>query len=130
MASTAKSALWLLFPWAAGDPRRLLPTSLAAQLADVPGVVKNRLRLLQVIARRLSEAAGANVPERRDQPVETIRTQNVQLCTAYAIINSAMPKPPTDATEVLPGVTASQCQLSELASRATRNRQASTEDSV
>ena len=46
----------------------------------------------------------APIPQAPAPPsAETIRTQNVQLCTAYAIINSAMAKPAANATDVLPG---------------------------
>jgi hypothetical protein len=55
----------------------------------------------------------APIPQAPAPPsAETIRTQNVQLCTAYAIINSAMAKPAANATDVLPGVSGLRLALS------------------
>jgi hypothetical protein len=58
--------------------------------------------------------AAAPIPQAPAPPsAETIRTQNVQLCTAYAIINSAMPKPQENALQVLPGVNGLRWALAE-----------------
>ncbi|MBU8820736.1 hypothetical protein KL864_33240 [Mycolicibacterium goodii] len=44
---------------------------------------------------------------------ETIRAQNIQLCTAYATINSAMPSPAENAMQVLPGTNGLRLALQE-----------------
>ncbi len=46
-------------------------------------------------------------------PAETVQTQSIQLCTAYATINSAMPKPQSNALEVLPAVNGLRIALND-----------------
>lgn len=62
---------------------------------------------------RPSQANTAQPQAPTPPSAETIRAQNVQLCTAYATINSAMPKPQDNALQVLPGVNGLRLALAE-----------------
>lgn len=55
----------------------------------------------------------APVPATPTYSAATIQAQNIQLCTAYATINSAMPKPQSNALEVLPAVNALRIALND-----------------
>lgn len=53
-------------------------------------------------------AAAPAMPPEAAPSADTIHTQDVQLCTAYAIINTATPKPDTRGMDLLPSATAIQ----------------------
>lgn len=62
---------------------------------------------------RQSQANNAQPQAPAAPSAETIQAQDVQLCTAYATINSAMPKPQDNALQVLPGVNGLRLALAE-----------------
>lgn len=65
-----------------------------------------------VVTKRTSRTTD-QTPATPAYSAETIRTQNVQLCTSYAIINSAMPKPADNALQILPGANGLRLALDE-----------------
>lgn len=73
---------------------------------------------------RPSQANTAQPQAPAPPSAETIRAQNVQLCTAYATINSAMPKPARNALDVLPGANGLRLALSETPAASPQIRQA------
>jgi hypothetical protein len=101
------------------DPKRpnvgrllVLLLVVAILIVGLLGVVVGALITRQTESRDVP--AAAPIPQVPALPsAETIRTQNVQLCTAYATINSAMPKPAGNGLEVLPGANGLRLALAE-----------------
>jgi hypothetical protein len=101
------------------DPKRpnvgrllVLLLVVAILIAGLLGVVVGALIIHPTGTKDVPVAAP--IPQAPAPPsAETIRTQTVQLCTAYAIINSAMPNPQQNAMQVLPGVNGLRWALAE-----------------
>lgn len=103
---------------------RLAAIAAAILVAGLLGAVVGAI----VTQRTTPTAAPADqTPATPTYSAETIRTQNIQLCTSYAIINSALPKPQSNALEVLPAVNGLRLALSENPAASTEIRSAITD---
>lgn len=66
-----------------------------------------------IVSRTSTNPAPVDQPVAPTYSASTIQAQNIQLCTAYATINSSMPKPAENALDVLPGANGMRLALSE-----------------
>lgn len=66
-----------------------------------------------IVSRTSTNPAPVDQPVAPTYSASTIQAQNIQLCTAYATINSSMPSPAENGMQVLPGANGLRLALNE-----------------